>query len=404
MLPRGFIKAMKKDRNWAKILAFSVATCIFGYFAAANSVANITRRKSPDIALMVSGAEPMALTLKADREFQVTQTPKALVNVEEQAKRALRRQAHNATAIRLLGYVADSRGDRQAARRLIDMAARFSRREFGAQLWLIEDASQKEQLARALTHYDIALRTTTDSRGILFSTLIDALARQDVREAFTPYVAKAPTWMLDFISQAIAQIENPSNLALVMMAAKNSVRIPEYRDFPNLLLSQLESRGKYADYRRYYLSLPEVEMSLLTSLDMKRSSVTNRYPSVGWQLFDGVSVGSNFVIEGSRPGLRLQAYASPNGSGLVARKLLFLAPGSYTLAVQYTSASAGSGADLTWQIQCLSESGQVDTTITNRAVIEGKFSTSDGFMINSGCAVQYINLIVTDGTHNRAWK
>ena len=390
-------KALATPRHWRKTGAFLLATVIVSYFAAANSLANIARRKNPDIALMVSREEPVALTLKADREFQATQTPGALTSVERQAKRALRQQTHNASAIRLLGYVADARGNPLAARRFINMASRVSRRDFGTQIWLIEDAAQKEQLAKALVHYDIALRTTFDSRSILFPTLIGALVREDVRRAFTPYVSKAPPWMLDFIPQAIAQIENPSDMASIMMAANNSARIPQYHNFPNLLLSQLESKRKFSDYRLYYLSLPGSERQHLTSIDINKSSVLNRYSSIGWQSFGGVAVGSSYAATTQKLGFHLQVYARPNSGGLVARKLLFLSEGNYVLSAKYAATQAGSDADLTWQIQCLSQPGSVVFTVTNLPILEGRFSKSDKFAIPSNCSTQYLNLLVTDG-------
>lgn len=390
-------KAETGPRNWRKTAVFMLAAIVVSYLAAVNSLANIARRKNPEIALMVSREEPVALTTKADREFQATQTPSALTGVERQARRALRQQAHNAAAIRLLGYVADVRGNSQEAQRFVNMSSRVSRRDFGTQIWLIEQAAQKEQLAKALLHYDIALRTTIESRSILFPTLINALASEDVRRAFTPYVSNAPTWMLDFIPQAIAEIENPSDIVSIMMAANNSATIPEYKNFPNLLLSQLESKRKFSDYRRYYLSLPESEPRLLSSVDINKSSILNRYSSIGWQSFNGAAVGSSFSATAQKSGFHLQAYARPNTSGLVARKLLFLGAGNYVLSARYDATSAGLDADLTWQIQCLSHPGNTVFTVTNIPIAAGKFYTLNRFAMPSDCSAQYLNLFVTDG-------
>lgn len=390
-------KTSRPAVNWTKVVLFAVMTTVIAYFAAANAFSNITRRKIPDLALTVWPSEPVALTLNADRAFQSKQDAQTLDKVEQQVKRALRHQPYNATAIRLLGYVADARGSEASARRLVNTAARLSRREFGAQIWLIEDAAQKERLAKALLHYDIALRTTFDSRSVLFPTLIDALGRSDVQRALVPYITEAPSWMLDFIPEAIAKIDDPSHLATLMMASNGSAEIPQYRNFPNLLLSQLASKRKYAAYHRYYLTLPSAELSLLNSVALGRASVSSEYPSAGWQLFESASAGSSFVAGNEQSGYQLQAYSTAQGRGVIARKLLFLDPGRYLLKANYSTLGSVLESKIIWQIQCLSEFSEVDFIFSVHPIVQGKSSTSDPFNISPGCEAQYLNLIIAGG-------
>lgn len=379
--------------KWTKVSLFFVITIAFAYFAAVNAFSNITRRKNPDLALMVWPSEPVALTLNADRAFQSKQDVQTLDKVERHIKRALRFQAYNATAVRLLGYVADARGKEASARHLVNTAARLSRREFGAQIWLIEEAAQKEQLATALMHYDIALRTTFDSRSVLFPTLIDALGRPDVQRALIPYINQAPSWMLDFIPEAIAKIEDPSDLASVMIASNKSAEISQYRNFPNLLLNQLESKRKYSAYRRYYSTLPHAKLSSLRSVNLGKSN----YPSAGWQLFEGVTAGSSLVTGNDESGYQLQAFAAGNGGGLVARKLLFLVPGRYLLAANYSTLVAGVDGKIVWQLQCLSEFLESEFKIVDQQIVQGNNSISGEFIIPNNCETQYLNIILTGG-------
>ncbi len=161
----------------------------------------------------------LALSRKADELFAAKQDPATLAKVEAMAKQSLRGGALNPVAIRLLGYVADARGDQKKAREFMLLSQKVSRRDFGTQLWLIEDAVKRNDKKQALYHYDIAMRTTPSSFPLLFPTLTGALDDPEVRAGLAPYVKAAPEWLLSFLPHAIGTSENPSYLVDVLLKA-----------------------------------------------------------------------------------------------------------------------------------------------------------------------------------------
>ena len=193
----------KPPMYWAKLVAWFSIVGYIAWLSFIHAVANITWQQNPDMALRFVPDHPLALSRKADELFAEKQDPATLAKVEAMAKQSLRGGALNPVAIRLLGYVADVRGDQKKARELMLLSQKVSRRDFGTQLWLIEDAVARGDKKQALYHYDIALRTTPSSFPILLPTLVGALDDPEVRSGLAPYVKAAPGWLPSFLGEAI---------------------------------------------------------------------------------------------------------------------------------------------------------------------------------------------------------
>jgi hypothetical protein len=170
--PRFAALRAKPPLYWVKLVAWFSLVGYVAWLSFIHAVANVTWQQNPDMALRFVPDHPLALSRKADELFAEKQDPATLAKVEAMAKQSLREGALNPVAIRLLGYVADVRGDREKARELMLLSQKVSRRDFGTQLWLIEDAVARDDKKQALFHYDIALRTTPSSFPILLPTLI----------------------------------------------------------------------------------------------------------------------------------------------------------------------------------------------------------------------------------------
>jgi hypothetical protein len=161
--PRFAALRAKSPYYWLKLVAILSITGYLAWLSFIHAVANITWQQNPDMALRFVPDHPLALSRKADELFAEKQDPATLAKVEAMAKQSLRGGALNPVAIRLLGYVADVRGDQKKARELMLLSQKVSRRDFGTQLWLIEDAVARGDKKQALYHYDIAMRTTPSS-------------------------------------------------------------------------------------------------------------------------------------------------------------------------------------------------------------------------------------------------
>lgn len=384
--------------RWLWLVVLTIGTLTLAYHSMAFSIAMIARRNNPDLALRFVANEPVALATKADLQLLKSQTPKSLALAERWAKESIRQQPLNPTAVRILGYIADARGQRAKARELILLAEKLSRREFGAQLWLIEDAAARNDIKTALRHYDIALRTTAESPTILFPTLNDALALPEVRKGMVPYIREWPNWMTSYIGQAIGSVENPADVADIMLRAGKVPAREENRSIPDALLSQLAAKAKFTTLRQYYNSLPDARPLALTSAAMNASTVNLRYAAAGWQLTDNPALGGSFVKTEQGNGFSLHAFAGSGERGVLMTKLLFLTPGRYRLQAQYRAEESAGDAEIRWDINCPSATNSGNLAFATAKVVKGNSATALDFNIPAGCTAQQLVLQLAGGS------
>lgn len=382
----------------AKLACWMILSAALIFTASVNAVSNITRRKNPDIALAVVSWEPVALTTKAERQFLVSQSPASLAKVERWARHALVQQSLNPAAIRLLGYTADMRRQPREAEKLVRLAAELSRRDFGAQLWLIEAEVRDGRNRAALNHYDMALRSVLDSRLVLFPTLTDALADREIRAAFVPYVRRAPNWMPAFLYDAIATTENPENVSAALITAGKLPDERDYRPIPTALLNRLATKFRFAAFQQYYLTLPGSRRDTLQSASLNSATVNLRHPSAGWQILDTAAVGGSFTEKKANGQFLLNAFAGSGERGVIMHKYLFLKPGSYKLFVEHSATETSPDANVEWTVQCLSEEGAPSIGTATAPIRQGLFTAHTEFAVQPTCPAQMLLLRASGGS------
>lgn len=388
----------KPPLYWAKLAIWFSLAGYLAYLSAIHAIANIAWQQNPDLALRFVPNHPLALSRKADELFAEKQDAKTLVKVEAMARQSLRGGALNPVAIRLLGYVADVRGDRKRARELMLLSHKVSRRDFGTQLWLIEDAVARGDKKQALYHYDIAMRTTPSSHALLFPTLVGALDDPEVRTELVPYIRRAPEWLQGFWSGAIGTAENPANLADVMMKAG---RLPDRaytRGLSDSLLVQLAAKAKFPAFRQYYHSLPGSTSAALRLASLDSNTVNLAYPVAGWQLVDNPAIGGTFSPADKDGRHSLLAFAGSSERGELMRKYLFLVPGNYRFAARYDAQESAPDSELRWNMQCLAASGNVMKWSASTEVRKGRSAVAEEFSLGDDCLYQMLSLQVAGGS------
>jgi hypothetical protein len=383
---------------WVKIVVIFSATGYLAWLSFIHAVANVTWQENPDMALRFVPDHPLALSRKADELFAAKQDAATLVRVEAMAKQSLRGGALNPVAIRLLGYVADVRGDRKKARELMLLSHKVSRRDFGTQLWLIEDAVARDDKKQALYHYDIAMRTTPSSWAILFPTLTGALSDPEVRVGLAPYFRATPGWLAPFLSEAIGAIENPANLADVMLKSAPMPDRDDLKSLDNSLLAQLAAKGQFPAFRQYYLSRKGTRASTLEQAALTRETVNLTYPTVGWQLADSAAIGGSFSQADKAGRHSLLAFAGSGERGELMRKYLFLKPGNYRFAAQYVAQDNAPDSDIRWELACLAKQGNISKWVTNAPVAKGRTTDSLEFTLGNDCPYQMLQLQLAGGS------
>jgi hypothetical protein len=384
---------------WIKTILILVVTGYLAWLSFIHAVANITWDRNPDVALRYVPDHPLALSRKADEMFAEKQDPATLAKVEAMAKQSLRGGALNPVAIRLLGYVADVRGDTKKARELMLLSHKVSRRDFGTQLWLIEDAVARGDKKQALYHYDIAMRTTPSSFPILFPTLTGALSDPEVRVALAPIVRQAPIWLPSYLSEAVNTVENPANLADVLVKAGGLPEDEGYQNLSNALLGQLAAKNKFPAFRQYYLALKGNKPAAFRSAALTKDTVNVRYPAMGWQVVENVGIGGSFSQPDTKGRFSLSAFAGSGERGEVMRKMLFLEPGNYRFQARYAALEGVSDAEIRWDLQCISAAGNVGKWFVSSPVRRGNFAQVQDFNIDKACPNQLLIMQAAGGSN-----
>jgi len=375
----------------ARILILSALGLVGAWFAAALAISGVARIKAPQAALLVMPNESTALASRADQLFFANpKNPPREVGLL--ARRALENQAINAKALRILGYVADAKGDTEAAEKYIRMAAKLSRREPGAQLWLIEASARRGDVAQTLVHYDIALRTKPDTQTILFPRIIAAIEDPEIRAALKPYIRGKNDWAPAFLYFANTNSKNlPVLVDLIIetggLADEKSAKSQELG-----LLGRLVAENYFADARLLYLQMPGAKPVRLTSAAFDASDRDARFGPMGWQLLEDPDAGGGFTGSGGDRQTKLAIYANSATTRPVATKLLYLTPGKYLFSARLANLDRGDGGFLRWQLRCPAIGGTPAWTIDSINA-----SLRAELIVPANCPVQFLDLIASGG-------
>jgi tetratricopeptide (TPR) repeat protein len=375
-----------------RIIAFSILGLIGAWFATTLALSGVTRIKAPQSALLFMPRESTALAARADLLFFANpQQPPAAVRTLSLA--ALREQAINPRALRLLGYYADVEGDSAGAEKFIRMAQRLSRRDAATQLWLIEAYARENDTRQTLVHYDIALRTKPDTQTILFPRLLNAIEDQDIRTALKPYIRSTDGWGGSFLFYANANSKNLPALTELVVDTGGLVDRESAKSQELGLLGRLVGEKYFAEARRLFLQMPGAKPARMTSAAFDPSDRDSRFGPMGWQLIDDPDAGGGFTGKAGDKQVTLSLFANSGTTRPVATKLLYLRPGSYLFNARLANLERGEGGFLRWQLRCPSDaSGAPLWTIDSiNAALRATFT------VPANCPVQFLDLIASGG-------
>lgn len=367
-------------------IGLAVIAALIGWNAVTQSLALALRSRSPERAhALAPGNAQIAATLSAKWVLDPAQQAESV----RLAHQALRRDATAVQAVVALGLEADQRGDKAASRRLFAYSQKLSRRNLIAQIWAIEDAVTREDIAGALRHYDIALRTTNEAPDILYPVLAAAIADPVIRAELTRTLAAKPAWGPFFIDYVARQGPDPRATAGLFQGLQRA-RIPVSESSRTALIGALAEKGDYESAWAYFASTR-------TGMDRRRSRdprfvMTGDTPSqFDWQVGNGGGISVSIQPGGSSNGGIVDFVVPASIGGLLLRQLQLLPPGHYILTGRSAGVNQPDGARPYWTLVCLDgrELGRV--VLPNSAQNRGRFGGS--FTVLAGCPVQYLSLI-----------
>jgi hypothetical protein len=357
------------------------------YYSAAASIANIVQSANPDLALRMVPGNSAALAAKADGLLLKNGAAMNESRVAKLANSALKTQPLNARALRLSAFAADKQNNAVAAKSFMRLSNAVSRRDFGAQLWLIEDAVRNDDIPKALVHYDNAMRTRTESHELLFPVLTQALEVPEVRTEMVKKIRNRPPWLYDFLNYAIVSGKQPQHISDVLQRAKGMPNTPQYNALEGVLIGNLIERATPEAARAYTLSLRGFDPKTLGETGFNNKYVNAiRFPATWWGI-SSENIEGEFI---QRTGGQFDLFVSSASGerGIVARKLLYLPPGQYRTNPAFVDQSLPQGAELVIQIRCLNDGSIMPMWVQSY----NSKSTVSQANISSTCSAQYLDV------------
>ena len=374
-------------RGRAAAGAAVVAVLLVGAAAVSKSAGLALATRSPDTALRVDPSNSIALAQAALRDVQVDQSAAARERVRGMAARAIRRDAANATALSALGLAT---ADGVAANKMFLASEALSRRSLLTQLALIEQSVARNDVAAALTHYDIALRTSPGSASILFPVLVEAVSDAELLPAIAKKLAARPAWGETYLMQ-LAQVGTAlPNAASLFVGLARMGHAPNASATATLYQRLIEAQRYDDAWRMYAAARPAASRTGVRNGDF-RTANDNQTP-FDWVPTTESPVTVNFE-SGAAGGGRL-SFSSPLGEGgTAARQLLLLGAGTHVIQATAYGIKAAADARPYFKLDCAAggvELGRVPLTAAERSNGLVNFRVA----VPATCKAQWLSLVL----------
>jgi len=336
--------------RWIRYAAMAFAAIILITFAVRANLSTAALRENPPLAARLNPENGFAQDRLVELEIAAAlekQDAGALDQIEPQARTALSHEPFALSSLALLSMTSRAAGEEGRADLLLDHASSLSRRDMLVQLQLIQRAAQREDLNAMIAHVDATLRSRQSGYPLIFPQLAQYLNRPEMIGPLSRVARQDPAWYKLFIGEALTvPAALPAIRTLLMRVPEGSAaRDPQVR---RNLISQLIATDRVPAARSYFRSLhPQAGEGLLFDPDFTHPEYEAPF---GWSVSEDPDLTADFV-----QGEGLLAYAGSSREGIVARQLVSLSPGRYTvrldgeradLGVTYVEVDCRKGAEL----------------------------------------------------------
>lgn len=374
-------------------IAFVVVLAVVGaWFAFALAVSGITRHRNPDVALRFVPIEANALANKANFEL-ANQDARPNAAIAKTAEQALRQQALNATALRILGQWAAANKQPERAARLVASAERITRRNAGTQLWLFERSLRARNVKQAMRHLDRLLTTEPDLTVAVFPLMVEALKARDFRTELRGYMRPDVGWSIHFLGHAIGATKDLASVVALVEGLGGFPDTESSRLQEQQLMARLVAERRFDEARRILALVPGSSRKVLTEASFTPADRAGQFGIMGWQLLDDPNAGASFSGGGRTRRPTLSIFASSATTQTVASRLLYLQPGRYNFRAAFAELDRADAGYVRFQLNCASP-GKSATPWTLDATSK---QLASQIQIPADCRVQLLSIIASGG-------
>lgn len=324
----------------------------------------------------------------------------ALNRQRARLREAALREPVNTDALSTLAAIDDYRKDNVRARALFRASEAVSRRNTLTELWMIEDAVARGNVAEAVRHYNRAMLVSNEVRPTLLPILVTASANPAILKELLPLLARRPAWWKEYMLQLGAS----GNNAAVMAAALRATRI-DARNAEDATLAQAILRRMIAlkDGPAAIVAANRLEGLPGTTRPLREGGfeTPGTIAPFAWWLRDEASIRAyRDAVPNGSIGLRITT--SSGASGGVAQQLIGLSAGRHVLRGQAGGVPRDSTARPAIDISCESGGLLAHAVLPPSGDDGGNFQYS--FMVPAtGCALQWVTIVTAPAVDTDIW-
>lgn len=382
----------RSSKEWLVRGALAAVAAVGGYFSIAHSLAQVLMEHDPAFAHRLAPWDGRITAAFAASLAGAEADNAARLRSDVLARRALRQDPTAVLAASTLGINAQVRNDTAAAHAMFSYAERLSRRDLQTQLWMIEEAVKREDIASALYHYDIALRTKKQSWDVLFPILKGASAGAEVRAALVKTLAAKPLWTQPFIDHVAMNPTDPrASSVLLLDLSRAGVTVSEHAHAR--IIDALAGDGFTDEAWRYYAAIHR-GADPRKSRDPHFTATTEAPTAFDWVPVNRGAVTASIERAGDAGGAGgvfvFSVQASAGGPLLTQAQAL--PPGTYAIAGHSTGIEQSARASLFWTLVCRTDRRELGRVVMPNSVEAGG-SFSGRFSVPANCSAQDLVLI-----------
>lgn len=374
-------------RSWMGRGALALGAATLGLVSVADSFARLVEGVDPARAAVLSPGNGTILAASAQQAFTMAPSEAADSEAARRASLALREDPTAVDALNVLGLQAQLRGETERAREIFQYSLRLSRRELRPQIWAIEEAVNRGDIAAALRSYDIALRTSREAPNLLMPNLVAALAEPKVRAGLLPIMASDPVWTQSFLHRVATSGIAPA-AGVAFFREGEAVDLPVSDDLRaalvNALLTQGDSQAAWSYYSEFR---PGAARNRSRDPDFALNAVIRAV--FDWMPSTQSGISAAILQEGE--GGVLDFSLPPGTGGTLVQQTQMLRPGTYRISGRSRGIEQSERSLPYWALLCQDgrELGRVAVPNSNLAngVFEGQVN------VPGDCAVQILSLV-----------
>lgn len=359
------------------------------WFVLMVSIAGVFRARLPDMALRLAPFDARAQANKAQRALLTRRDPDTVREAHALARAALRRDPTAADAAAALGMIFALRNQAEGAERSFAYAQFLTRRDVPTQLWLLERNVQRDDIAGALAHFDIILRTSPPMAATLFPILVNASREPPIAAAINRLLRDKPVWWSDFVSAMLMAQQDPVALYRVTRGLMRSRQGREGEQLEQLL-ERLTALGAFDLAWRAHADVHPDRRSAGAGLWNGDFARPPGLPPFDWTFPDDPTTTPERRPRGGDYALYLPAGAPQDVEA--ARQLLRLEPGRYVLSAEVGGVAGDEALRPQMAVRCAGPDARELVRSSFPSAPEAGAPLRLGFAVPGDCRYQWISI------------